>query len=396
MPLSHNDIQPIKRIAVVTSTRADWGLLHPVVSLLATTEGVELNIVAANMHLDARRGHTIDEIIADGFTPAATVAVFPHDDTPLSVAKAMGDTINEVAVAFDKLNPDLVLLLGDRYEMLAMASAVAAMRIPIAHISGGEITEGAIDDSFRHAISKLSSLHFATTWQHRQRLIAMGEEPERVLNVGALGVSNIMKGELMSRLELETSLGFALGSHPVIVTFHPATNDEADPCERFEALLSALESHPEISPLFTYPNNDAGGNKLIAMIESWVSQHDNAHAVASLGRVRYLSALRYVEAVIGNSSSGIVEVPSAGIPTVNIGCRQYRRAAGKSVIHCGDTVEEINDAISKALSPEFKEIASVADNPYYQPDTPKLIVDAIVNTPLDKLLPKHFYDINEL
>lgn len=395
-PAANGAIGPKRRIAVATSTRADWGLLHPVASLLAANERVELMIVAANMHLDRRRGYTLDEIIADGFSPAAEIPVFPADDSPLSVAIAMGETLKEAAEAFDRLKPELLLALGDRYEMLAIVSAAAAMGIPVAHISGGEITEGAVDDSFRHAISKLSSLHFATTEEHRMRLIAMGEDPARVFNTGAIGVSNVLDTPLMTRDELERSLGFSLGERPVLVTFHPATNDRTDPATRFSALLEALDRHPGLSPLITYANNDAGGDRIIAMTDEWVASRDNAHAVASLGRVRYLSALKYVEAVIGNSSSGLVEVPSAGIPTIDIGCRQHRRTAGPSVIHCGDSADEIAAAIDKALSEEFKTIAARRENPYFRPDTPRLIADIILNTPLEQLIPKHFHDINPL
>lgn len=417
MPHTRPTANRLRHIAIATSTRADWGLLHPVASLLRKREDVDLQIIVANMHLDVRRGHTIDEIIADGFTPAATVPVFPADDSRLSVALAMAETLKETALVLNDLAPDLLLVLGDRYEMLAIASAASAMQIPLAHISGGEITEGAIDDSFRHAISKLASLHFATTEEHRQRLIAMGEPPGWVFNTGALGVSNVRAGGVdptaqgvgdarargadgtsgrgfMSRGELEADLGFSLGDHPVIVTFHPATNDPIDPAVRFAALLEALDRHPELSPLFTYPNNDAGGDRLIAMTEDWVARHDNAHAVPSLGRVRYLSALKCVEAVIGNSSSGLVEVPSAGIPTVDIGCRQHRRTAGASVIHCGDSADEIFAAIDKAMSPEFKALAARCDNPYYQADTPAKIVDLLLSVNPRELLPKRFYDID--
>ncbi len=383
-----------RKIAVVTSTRADWGLISPIAQALKERPEVDLSIIATNMHLDAARGMTVDEIVADGFEVTYRVEMTPADDSPLAIAEAMSRCLSGMAAAFAELKPDLIVILGDRYEMLAVASAATVMRIPIAHISGGEITEGAIDDNIRHAISKLSSLHFATTDTHRNRLIAMGEQPSAVVNAGALGVYNIANLKLLSLPELEKQLGFAIRRPAAIVTYHPATNDTgASPSERFSALLSALDQFPELSLIITYPNNDPRSEGLIAMIEDYARRNDRVHAVPSLGRLRYLSALNAVDAVIGNSSSGIVEVPSAHIPTVDIGIRQRGRTAADSVIHCADDSDSIASAIGYALSADGKKKALEAENPYFNRSTVRLIVDKLLESDPATLLPKRFHDI---
>ncbi|MDE5967704.1 MAG: UDP-N-acetylglucosamine 2-epimerase (hydrolyzing) [Muribaculaceae bacterium] len=379
-----------RKIAIITTTRADWGLLHPVAVALREKTGKPPIILAGNSHLDPERGLTVNEIIADGFSPVYMQKPMDFNNR----SSVMTATLASVAGEIERNRPDIVLLLGDRFEMLAAASAVAACDVPIAHISGGEITEGAVDDNFRHAITKLASLHFVTTEEHRHRVIQIGEQPTRVINTGAIGVSNVADVVPVSRQELERSLGFELGHRPVLVTFHPATMDPVSPAERFAALLTALDRHSELSPLFTYPNNDDSGRQLISMIEEYVATHSGARAVASLGRERYLSALSYVEAVVGNSSSGLVEVPSAGIPTVDIGIRQRGRTAGASVIHCGDSADEIFQAISLALSPEMKEKASQRINPYMGVDPVKTIVDTLTDIDVSSLLPKKFHDID--
>lgn len=382
-----------RHIAIITTTRADWGIMYPVADLLRKDKRVRLSILCGNMHLDPNRGMTITEIEHDGFDTIKLANTYPANDTPGSIARAMSVMVDETARKLENLSPDMVLILGDRYEILAAATATAIMNIPIAHIAGGELTEGALDDNFRHAISKLSSLHFVTTESHRQRLIAMGEQPQNVINAGALGIDNVINSPVMSRDQLEQSLGFTLGKRPVLVTFHPATTDKVNPTVRFSELLTALDRLPDLSPLFTYPNNDAGGDQLIEMIERYVATRPDAHAVASLGRVRYMSMLAIAEAVIGNSSSGLVEVPSAGIATVNIGCRQHRRTSGPSVINTGDTADEITAGIIRAVSSEFRDIAAAKVNPYYQPETATTIAWKLAEVDIASLLPKNFYDI---
>lgn len=383
-----------RKIAIVTSTRADWGLLSPVADALRAYDNVSIHIIATNMHLDPTRGMTVNEITADGFDVDCKVVMTPESDSPADTVRAAARCMSGMADALDSISPDILLILGDRYEILAAATAATLLRIPIAHISGGELTEGAFDDNIRHALSKLSSLHFATTENHRRRLIAMGEQPAAVINAGAIGVANILSIPLMTRNELEESLGFEFRSPALLVTFHPATNDPTDPATRFSALIEALDRFTEACIIITYPNNDPHAAELIRMIERYASVDPwRIHAIPSLGRKRYLSALRHVDAVVGNSSSGIVEVPSAGIPTVDIGCRQRGRTSAGSVIHCGDSATEIATAIHRALSAEMKEISRKTTNPYYRPDTVRIIADTLASVPVDNLLPKKFYDI---
>lgn len=383
-----------RHIAIVSSTRADWGLLSPVAKALEGNEDVKVSIIATNMHLDASRGMTINEIRADGFEPIAQVAMSYKSDGEVDTAEAMGVHLSDMAKVLGEIRPDILLLLGDRFEMLAVASAATMLHIPIAHISGGEITMGAIDDNIRHAISKLSSLHFATTEKHRSRLIAMGEQPENVVNTGALGVWNMTHAEMLDRDELERSLGFSFEGKTLLVTYHPATNDKVAPAERFGALLEAMDRHSDCKVIITYPNNDPNSADIIAMIECYAQRRgEEVLAVPSLGALRYRSALQYVSAVIGNSSSGVVEVPSAGVPVVNIGIRQQGRTVSPAVIHCGDDVDSIDEAISQALSEEVRFRAKTTPNPYQQEGTVDMIVDRLVSCDITQLLPKKFYDI---
>lgn len=384
-----------RRVAIVTSTRADWGLLSGIAHGLAIRDDVDLRIVATNMHLDPRYGNTITEIEADGFDVAEKVEMIPETDAPVDVAKATSRCVAGMADAFDRLRPDLLLILGDRYEMLAVATVATLMRIPIAHIAGGEISEGAIDDNIRHALTKLSALHLVATEPYRHRVIAMGEHPSRVINTGAIGVYNIANIDLMTKDRLEASIGgMTLGRDSLLVTMHPATADDGLVADRMQSLLDALDRFPDSNLLITYPNNDSNGAVIIDMITRYTDRWPSrVTVVPSLGRVRYLSALRYVGAVVGNSSSGIVEVPSAGIPTVDIGIRQQGRIAAESVIHVADDADSIAAGITKALSKDFRAMASKVVNPYYKPDTLKLIVEAVAETPLEMLRGKSFYDV---
>lgn len=384
----------IRNIAIVTSTRADWGLLSPVAKELKQRDNVRLSIIATNMHLDASRGMTVNEIRDDGFEPAALLPMVCASDSEVDAAVAMGCHLADVARTLGELRPDLLLLLGDRFEMLAVASAATMLHIPVAHISGGEITQGAIDDNIRHAISKLSSLHFATTERHRNRLIAMGEQPDYVFNTGALGVWNMNHAPVMEREELEKSLGFSLEGRTLLVTYHPATNDKESPAERFGALLEALDRHRDCKVIITYPNNDPNSARIISMIEAYAARRaGEVLAIPSLGALRYRSALRYVSAVAGNSSSGVVEVPSAGVPVVNIGMRQLGRTASEAVIHCGDSADEIDAAITQALGDEAAERARTTPNPYEHDDTVNIIADTLAHCDIASLLPKKFHDI---
>lgn len=385
-----------RNICIATSTRADWGLLSPLAKALAKATSCDVKIVATNMHLSERFGMTVNDIIADGFEPER-VEMPCGDDSPLARVEAMSVCMAGMANAFGLAKPDLVVILGDRYEMLAVASAAAVMQIPIVHIAGGTISEGAIDDSIRHAITKLSAIHFTETEDARQRVIAMGEEPRRVLNTGAIGVWNIQNLQRMSRDDLSRELDFDLSAPFAVATFHPATLDNGSPGEQCRAMLDALLDVDGLNVIITYPNNDSGSAAIIDVIESYASAYPSRiKLVKSLGLKRYLSALEFAEFSIGNSSSGIVEVASSGIPSIDIGIRQRGRAAAKSVIHCGNSKDEISAAIRKARSTEFKNLAAKRDNPYYKPDTLSLMVDAIMSVDLDGLTSKHFYDKQSL
>lgn len=381
-------------ICIATGTRADWGLLSPIATALRGDERLTVQILATNMQTLARFGNTADEIRADGFEIDALVPVPDGDDSEQSRAEAMSACLGGAAEAFGRLTPDAVVVLGDRFEMLAVASAAAVMRIPIVHISGGEITEGAVDDCLRHAITKLASLHLTATEAYRRRVISMGEDPAKVITIGAPGVWNAFNQPLPTDAEVLQSLGIAGSPDIALVTFHPATLDPADPTERFEAVVEALNRFKDLHIIITYPNNDARSQGIISRIEAWAAaEPERVTAVKSLGMKRYLAASCMARVVVGNSSSGIVEVPSAGTPTVDIGIRQRGRVAGASVIHCGDSADEIADAIARALSPEMQALAARRENPYAQPDTIGVAARAITDFVLNyDGTPKKFYE----
>lgn len=377
----------MRKILIATTTRADWGLLSPVARALRDRTGCSVRVMATNMHLDAHRGHTLDAVIADGFNPViAPMSV--NFSTPVQTAVAMGECLASAAEAIEKESPDLIVLLGDRFETLAIASAAALMRVPIVHLHGGELTEGAFDDSFRHAITKLAALHLTSTEPYRRRIIQLGEAPERVFNVGAIGVA---PRPALSRSELEESLGWRFGESALLVTLHPETLGEISAARLAEETFSALSGFPGSKILITFPNNDPGADDIICAIKEFAAANPaRVKVVPSLGAARYFSALRCVRAVVGNSSSGIIEVPSAGIPTVNIGKRQARRIAAESVINCPAERGEIAEAIRRALSMD----CSGVSNPYERPDTLERIVSLIAETPLELLRrPKSFHDL---
>lgn len=381
------------KIAIATGTRADWGLLSPIAQLLKAQKDVEVAVIATNMHLDPRFGNTIDEIISDGFIPAAKVKMNIASNSEADTARSMAKCLSGMVDAFESIKPDCIIILGDRYEMLATASAATVMRIPIIHIAGGEISEGAIDDCIRHAITKLSALHLTSTEEYRQRVIAMGEQPDRVINTGAIGVYNIMQLPLMSKEELEKSIGCKINKRTLLVTMHPTTIDPTPSSTVMGELFKALDAH-DGNVIITYPNNDARGAEIISLIDDYQKRNkDKVTVIPSLGRLRYLSALQFAGAVAGNSSSGIVEVPSMHIPTVNIGIRQKGRLASKSVINCGNSAQEIISAIRFALSEEGQDVARNAKNPYYKPNTLHTIVNSILSVSINDIKTKKFYDI---
>lgn len=384
-------------IAVITGTRADWGLLSPAARLLRDTPGVRLSVVATNMHLSQRHGHTVDGIIAEGFDVTHRVAV-PEvaDDSGAGRAHAAAVCLAGVADALAELLPDTAVILGDRFEALASAQAAVLTAVPVTHLHGGETSRGAVDDSMRHAITKLASLHLCATDDARQRIIQMGEQPDSVITVGAPGVYNALKMPKMPLDELRRSLGgFDIDpERTLLVTYHPETNDRAaSPAQRFEALLQALDRFDGCNIILTGTNNDAGANGIRSLAAEYAAANsERVLAVESLGARRYLSTMARCAAVVGNSSSGIIEAPSMRVPTVDIGGRQAGRQCADSVIHCAAGANDIAEAIAEALTPEARMRAATVANPYYRPETPRAIVDAIFSH-LPLSVAKTFYDI---
>lgn len=385
----------MRKVCIFTGTRAEYGIMSRLFSLIDNDADLQLQIIATNMHLSPEFGLTYKEIEADGFHIDKKVEMLLSSDTPNGTIKSMGLALIGFADALGDLKPDVAVILGDRYEMLAAAEACLIYKIPVAHLYGGEITEGAYDDAIRHCISKLSHLHFTSTEEYRNRVIQLGESPERVKYVGALGVDNIRNEEIMSLEELEDSLKFKLGEKFLLVTFHPVTMENATAAEQCDSLLKALsEINSNYQLLFTLPNSDTDGRVIINKINDYVSAHsDKAFAITSLGKRRYYSALKFATAVVGNSSSGLVEAPSFHIPTLNIGNRQQGRTRGESVIDVVATYEGIRKGLNIALSTDFINRAKNAHNPYEKENTLLEIFNTIKTYPLEGLIKKHFYDL---
>lgn len=383
-----------KRIAVLTATRAEYGLLRPLIERIYTDKELELVLLVTGMHLSAEFGNTCQEILDDGFPIAVKIPILEECDTAAAVSKTMANALEGFGRYFEEYRAELLIVLGDRYETIAVCLAAMNARIPIAHIHGGEITEGAVDDVIRHAITKLSYLHFPATQAYAKRIIQLGESPDRVFAVGALGVENIRKVPLMSREELETSIGFSLEGPYAVVTFHPVTLEACGARSQFQELLDALDDF-DMKYIITKANADADGRVINQMIDQYALTHGNVYATASLGMRRYLSAVRDCAMVIGNSSSGIIEAPSFQVPTVNIGDRQRGRTAAASVIHCRTGREEIRKAMEQAVAMKRRLAEEPVQNPYEAEGTSgKMIAvckDFVLHDRID--LKKTFYDI---
>ena len=381
----------MRKICVVTGSRAEYGILRNLMAAIKADSELQLQVIATNQHLSKLQGETYKEIERDGFTIDYKVYMADDEapDNANSTAKSISRGVSGFADAFDALHPDLLLILGDRYEMLAVASTALIYKIPIAHLHGGEITEGAFDDAIRHAITKMSHLHFTSTEEYRKRVIQLGEQPDRVFNVGALGVENIHKLEPISKQEIEESLGFEMTEKCFLVTYHPVTLSDMSSESQIQNLLEALDDYNDYHIIFTYSNSDTDSQAIIRRIQEYVDRNSGrCMFIPSLGQRRYFSCLRYVNAVIGNSSSGIIEVPSFGIPTLDIGDRQKGRIAADSVIHCGYSVEEIKEGLKQAMKGTSK-----AKNPYDKEGTCQAILETIKTYPLKNIVQKHFYDI---
>ena len=372
-----------RKICFVTGTRADYGIQSRLMQRLAVTPGIDLSVIATNMHLSAAHGLTYREIEADGIYIAERIPMDLSDDSPAGTVRALGECQIGMAGALERLRPDMMVVLGDRYEMLAAAAAALIFRIPVSHLYGGETTEGAYDDAIRHAITQMSALHFTSTEQYRQRIIEMGMPEDRVHWVGALGVDNIAATPRLSLGELEESIGKSLGEGFILATFHPVTTEQGQEREQTGALLDALT--PLLDKrrvLFTLPNSDTGGSIVAKMITDWTEQHeDRAVAVSSLGRKKYFSALAHCGAVVGNSSSALIEAPSFGKPTLNIGNRQKGRAAGPTVVHSATDTAAIAAGLETVLSPAFMAGVKASGqplNPYAKEGTLDSIASHII------------------
>ena len=385
----------MKKVCVVTGTRAEYGLLKPLIEKINNDAGLQLQLVATGMHLSPEFGLTYQEIEQDGFVITDWNEMLLSSDTPNGITKSVGLGTIGFADIFTRTAPDMAVILGDRYEALAAATAAMIHRIPIAHIHGGELTEGAIDDSIRHSITKMSMLHFTSTEIYRNRVIQLGEQPESVFCVGALGVENIKKQKLMGRRELEESLRFKLDKPYIMVTFHPTTLDNNTERHQIKNILRAMDDLEEYKIIFTKANSDTDGRIINQKINEYSnSNKDRAKVFTSLGMIRYLSALQYCEMIVGNSSSGIIEAPSFHIPTVNIGDRQKGRVMGESIINCRCTPSEIKKAIYTARLLYKHNDLKYAVNPYEGANTSETILNKIKEyLASDINIKKHFYDI---
>lgn len=383
-----------KIISVLTATRAEYGLLKPIIAKLNKFEEFDVKIVATGAHLSPEFGLTYQEIEKDGFLIDEKIEILLSSDTPSSISKSMGLAMISFADYFEKLNPDLLVVLGDRYETLAVAATAMNQRIPIAHLYGGDTTEGAIDESIRHAITKLSYLHFTSTDEYRKRVIQLGEHPNRVFNVGAIGIENILNEKLLSKEELEKDLQINLSNPYAVVTFHPVTLENNSSKEQIKSLLEVCKEYKNLNFVFTKANADAEGRIINQYIDKYAKENNNIIVFTSLGMVRYLSALKYCSVVIGNSSSGLVEAPSFGIPTINIGDRQKGRIQASSIINCEPTQIGIKQAFEIALSEDFIKKAKNTINPYGNGKTSNKVVEVIKEYLLDQKidLKKKFYD----
>lgn len=387
----------MKKICVVTGSRADYWLLRHLLNIIRADMTFELQIIVTNMHLSPEFGLTYKDIENDGFLINRKLEMMLSSDTSNATIKSVGLGIIGFADAFEELEPDILLVLGDRYEILAAATAALFKKIPIIHLHGGEITKGAYDNIIRHVITKLSHVHFTSTDEYRLRVIQLGEEPDKVFNVGAIGLDNIKHLRLLSQTELENKLKFKFGEKCVLVTYHPATLENETPEKQMKELLKALMCLKDLRIIFTMPNSDTNGRIIIKMISKFIEENrERSTAFVSMGQIYYFSAIKFVKAVIGNSSSGIIEAPSFGVPTLNIGTRQQGRIRAVSVIDCKPISSDIIEKLKMILSPKFKMFCKDVYNPYEKEDTAQNIYSIIKNLNLNALILKRFHNLNPL
>ena len=383
-----------KKICVVTGSRADYGLLYWLMKSIKNETDLELQIIATGMHLSPEFGLTYKEIEKDGYYIDKKVEMLLSADTSSAVSKSTGLGLIGFADAFHELNPDIVVLLGDRFEVLAAAIAANFARIPISHISGGETTVGALDEAIRHSITKMAWWHFVAADEYEKRVIQLGEHPDRVFNVGDVGVDAIKKATLLSKEELTKKSGIQFGEKNLLITYHPVTLEKQTSQKQFQALLDVFYDLKDLNLIFTMPNADSDGRIIKQMIDEFVlNNSNNSIAFISMGHLNYLSTLQFVDGVVGNSSSGLAEVPTFKIGTINIGDRQKGRLKAKSVINCKPIKDSIKDAIGMLYSEDFQQMVPSVVNPYGEGYATEKIMAVLKHQPIPKETKKEFYDL---
>jgi len=377
----------------VTGSRAEYGLLYWLIKEVGEDSNLGLQLIVTGMHLSPEFGLTYQQIQSDGFKICKKIEILMSSDTPVGISKSMGLAQISFAEAYEELKPDIIVVLGDRFEIFAAAAAAMVSRLPIAHISGGETTEGAFDEAIRHSVTKMSHIHFASAETYRNRIIQLGELPDYVFNFGDIGIDNIKRYILLNKDELEKSLGAKFKKHNLLITFHPVTLEKNTSKKQFKVILDCLDNVEDTLLIFTKANADTDGRIINQMIDEYVLKKSNAVCFTSLGQIRYLSCLKYIDGTVGNSSSGIVEAPSFKIGTINIGDRQKGRIKAKSVIDCDPTKESITDAMKLLYSPKFQKNLSHTINPFENHNTIINIINVLKTIKLDRIIKKKFYDI---
>ena len=382
----------MRKILIVTSGRADYGLLYWLMRNIKSSENFELQIIATGMHLSPEFGLTYKQIESDGFVINKKVELLLSSDTSSGMSKSMGLGMIAFSTAFEELNPDLMIVLGDRYEIFAATATALVQKIPVAHIHGGEVTQGAMDDAFRHSITKMSNIHFCAADEYKRRILQLGEDPQNVFMVGGLGIDYIKKVDLLSREEIEEKLSFKLRARNLLITFHPETLSDLSAENQIKELLAALDDFNEIGLIFTMPNADTGGRAIAEAINQFVQSKENALLYNALGQTLYLSCIDKFDGVIGNSSSGILEVPSFKRGTLNIGNRQRGRLLASSIISCSMCQKEIRYSIHKLLSGEFKQTVQNTINPYGDGGASDKILEVLKRFNSSSVRAKAFFD----
>ena len=382
-----------RKICVVTGTRAEYGLLYWIMKEIQADKALDLQLIATGMHLSPEFGLTYKEIEKD-FIINKKIEIILSSDTPVGITKSMGLAQISFADAYQDLKPDIILVLGDRYEIFSAVSAAMIAKIPIAHLSGGEKTEGAFDEAIRHSITKMSQLHFTATEEYKNRVIQLGENPNKVFNVGGMGVENIKKLKLYNKKEFEQSIGLKLNKKNILITFHPVTLEERTSKKQFQEILSVVDSLKDTNIIFTKANSDTDGRIINQMIDDYVAKNDHkSKGFNSLGQLRYLSALKHVDAIVGNSSSGLSETPSFKIGAINIGDRQKGRIKASNVIDCLPNQESIKNAFETLYSKEFQLSLKSCENPFGKGNSSKIVVEVLKKEKLKNIIKKTFFDL---